>query len=1039
MGVERLMACARSARPVALAAVVAAWSGLAFAQDAPPPAAAAEGAAARPRVAEVKLLLPPSEEAGRPALEQLVSVSPGKELSRRELRRTVQLLWQKGRCRNVLVRERPAASPEGGAPGPWIALEVECLGIRRLRRVEIVEEPGGVQVLDAAKREGATGLRVGEPWEDADLGALRERLSAAYARRGWRAAEVTGEASGDADVTLRLAVRPGVPTRVKRVSLEGEGASVAAPQLGELRTREGQILDEEALAADARTLEARLRRTGRRRAHVGIPRVVESPTGVGVVFPVEAGPIVRLSVSGSATFPPAALEAALGLGPEDAFDPASLEVAAGRVRAFFRARGYAAVTVGWREVRRGGVVTASLRVEEGTRFRLRRISFAGVTYRDEAWLRERLLAILGEDGGADTAAADRRRELILSVPGAALPRELPQPLPPGERWDEAAWDRAVVRLVDWYRNEGFLEAEHAGTTLELDRRAGTVDVTIRMTEGPRTFVEAISFEGNAAVSLPDLARQARIAPGDPLSWEAVENTRGALLRLYVSRGYLYARVEARETPGSAPGTEGIVYRVDEGPRVRLGRIVVTGNRRTEDDVIRRALSVAEAEWYDPDAISRSQAALLRLGVFRSVALRLREPEVPEGVKDLSIELSERPWQTLAPGVGFSIANGPRAFVEWQRPNLFGRAVELAVRTKVNYPLETFRPDLAGVAPGQRVEGRADAGLRFQRFDLLSLPLGARLDAIAERLNRRAYRLTRGSTIAGLDLALTSQAAVSLQYELEIDQIEKGQSIGFITQADLERLRFDEGVTTLQSIRPAFTLDYRDNSAHPQKGWFGSGSVEWARSLGDPEHRLLFGLAPGSDIHSDFLKIQGTLSGYLPVGGGSTLALSLRAGRVIPLDRSSRTIIPRRFFLGGASTMRGWAEEEMIEEDVRGTIVGEARACAVSYTDPGCTDRGRRVLEGGSAVSEGGEAFVLLKAEVRVPLKGSLEAGFFVDLGNLWLNPHAADISQLRTDVGLGLRFVTPIGPAALDVGFNVRPDGRLNERIVAPHFTVGLF
>jgi outer membrane translocation and assembly module TamA len=112
---------------------------------------------------------------------------------------------------------------------------------------------------------------------------------------------------------------------------------------------------------------------------------------------------------------------------------------------------------------------------------------------------------------------------------------------------------------------------------------------------------------------------------------------------------------------------------------------------------------------------------------------------------------------------------------------------------------------------------------------------------------------------------------------------------------------------------------------------------------------------------------------------------------------------------------------------------------VSYVDPGCTDRGRRVFEGASAVSEGGEAFVLLKAEVRVPLKGSLEAGFFADLGNLWLNPHAADLSQLRADVGVGLRFVTPIGPAALDVGFNVRPDGRLNERIVAPHFTVGLF
>jgi outer membrane protein assembly factor BamA len=203
--------------------------------------------------------------------------------------------------------------------------------------------------------------------------------------------------------------------------------------------------------------------------------------------------------------------------------------------------------------------------------------------------------------------------------------------------------------------------------------------------------------------------------------------------------------------------------------------------------------------------------------------------------------------------------------------------------------------------------------------------------------------------------------------------------------------------------------------------------------------MLFGLVHGSDIKSDFLKVTGTLSGYLPVGGGSTLALSARAGRVFPLDPASRTIVPRRFFLGGASTMRGWAEEEMIEEDVRGAIAAEARACLVSLTDPACTQRGREVAAGGSAVSEGGEAFVLFKAEVRVPLKGSLEAGFFADVGNLWLNPHAVDLTALRADLGIGLRFVTPIGPAALDVGFNVTRDDDLNERSLAPHFSIGLF
>ena len=70
------------------------------------------------------------------------------------------------------------------------------------------------------------------------------------------------------------------------------------------------------------------------------------------------------------------------------------------------------------------------------------------------------------------------------------------------------------------------------------------------------------------------------------------------------------------------------------------------------------------------------------------------------------------------------------------------------------------------------------------------------------------------------MGLTSRASFSLQYELEVDQIDKSESAaGFLTQADVERLRFDEGVTTLHALRPSFSLDYRDNSAHPRRGWF----------------------------------------------------------------------------------------------------------------------------------------------------------------------------------------------------------------------------
>jgi outer membrane translocation and assembly module TamA len=161
--------------------------------------------------------------------------------------------------------------------------------------------------------------------------------------------------------------------------------------------------------------------------------------------------------------------------------------------------------------------------------------------------------------------------------------------------------------------------------------------------------------------------------------------------------------------------------------------------------------------------------------------------------------------------------------------------------------------------------------------------------------------------------------------------------------------------------------------------------------------------------------------------------------VVPLDDRSRTIIPKRFFLGGAGSIRGFAEEEMVPQDLRAGLAEEGRHCASSVSGAGCTTRGAELAAGHTVASEGGQAFLLLKGELRQALTGSLELGLFLDLGNLWLDPRKYRLVDLRPSVGFGLRFITPVGPAALDVGFNLEPDGRINERTFAPHFTIGLF
>ncbi|MBI5068484.1 MAG: BamA/TamA family outer membrane protein [Deltaproteobacteria bacterium] len=998
-------------------------------------AAPAPAPEAAPIVAGVLLKLPPGEDAA--VLEGLVAARAGQPLSSRALRRTVTLLYQLGRFSDVVVRALPAE------PGQ-VVLVVECLKKRLVRGLEL-QRPAGPEVLDASQLRVLLGLAPGDEFWQGRLDQGLARLRAALERRGYRQARLQGRSTGEDQVDVVVQVDEGPPTRVSEVELTpGAGPDPEALRRG-MATAPGAVLDLDALEADVRALRLRLRREGWLRSRVSDATVDVRGEEARVRIEIEPGPRVSFRFAGNDSLGEAELRGQLGIDPEQPLDEASLEAAAARIRNHYQERGWATARVDLRSIRAAELEVALFEVDEGRRYAVAAIRFPGAQARGTAWLHDRLREAFDEQDPAQVAGGEAER-----LARAAGSTSRVHSLASGEAgrvWHEPTFRQAAERLVEAYRADGHLDAAHEGTRVTLDAARGTAEVELMLREGVQTRIDSVAFEGNAEVPLPRLLEAVKLKPGDPLSFGAVEHTRAALLATYAARGFLYARIQDTEEFSADRRAAALRFHIEEGPRVQVASVAVTGNHRTRDGVVRSTVELRPGDVFDPGAVARSQTALLRLGVFRSVGLRLNDPEVPESQKDLTVELVERPWRTLAPGVGFSLANGPRAFVEYSQPNLLGQALELAGRAKVNYPINVFklRPELDQQKPAERVEGYANVGLHYPRLFFLPVPVAAHLDAIAEQAHRKAYDLTRVSTILGFDAAVLSRATLSIQYEFEVDDIrKKALDLASATSADLQARRLPEGITTLFSVRPSLALDYRDNSLHPRSGWQASFSADWSHSLAlrpasGTRPYLLFGLIPGSDVATNMLKVQASATGYLPVGRSVVLALSLRGGRVYSLDSTSQTIGPKRFFLGGATTMRGAADDEVIPEDLRAVYLDQVRACNGSLSGLGCSDVGRSVVSGNPPISDGGEAFVLAKAELRVVLRGSVEAGFFLDAGNLWLSPGNASLAGLRLHAGFGLRFVTPIGPAALDVGFNTAADRRLAERVYAPHFSIGLF
>jgi outer membrane protein assembly factor BamA len=559
-------------------------------------------------------------------------------------------------------------------------------------------------------------------------------------------------------------------------------------------------------------------------------------------------------------------------------------------------------------------------------------------------------------------------------------------------------------------------------------------VEVQVKEGVRTLVEAVEIEGNGGLAQENLLRLTKIEPGAALSRPRVAAARQAIQAAYFKTGHVYARVEAVEEFGAGRTRARVRFRIDEGPQVRVAAVVVQGNKRTRTALIERVVGMKVGQVFDPEAAGSAQTDLLRLGVFRSATVHLADADVPQESKTVVVQVEERPWQSIVGTVGISLAEGPRAGVEYSLPNLFGNAIEFNVRAKANYPLVVFRPDLVVIPPSERLEWLGELGFRQPRaFDLASVAL--RADLVAQHKIQAAYQLMRGAFILGADLVRLGRFSATLTGQLEVDDVTSRTAYPIIDATNPQEARqvFPQGLTWLFSVQPRVSFDLRDNTARPTQGIYAEVSADFSHSIGNADTVFR------SDTHINLIKLQGTLSGYVPLWD-MVLALSATAGQVFPLDSESVTIAPKRFYLGGGTSMRGYGENEMIPQDQRGVVAAQTQRCASVLSGLGCSPQLQKLVSQGVMLpSQGAQISVLFRAELRVPLSRATELGFFADVGNLWYDPVLIDLKLIRTNLGFGFRVITPVGPVAFDIGFNVNPEYRINEPVFAPHFSVGFF
>lgn len=970
-----------------------------------------------------------------------VGIPLGAPLTRRLLRSTVTRLLESGRWADVQID----AVPDGSGVSLVVYLRPRIV----VTRVEV----RGNELLDDEDVRQTLGLGASGELEEQDLSSLAEAVAEAYKERGYPAARTTLHLRDTDDPTrkvLRVRIEEGEPVRVAAYHFDGDSPPGDIDIPGAIGIGVGDVLDQTRLREGLRNASRMLRREGFFESRLGEPQLVDAEHGrVTVTFPLRLGPRYEIRLLGHEPLERSSVEEVLQL-EEERLTRRTMEALRERVVQLLQRHGFYRAEVELARIQGDQPNTAVLevRVRPGRQLHVVGMSFPGATHYDSDYLRGQVISVVEEDlpdtrmfGRVDSDTADR-----LGLGGRASGRRrVPRPLEvdPGRVYYEPLYAQAVEHLGEVYQAAGFLSARVGPARLQ-SVGPGRAIVVIPIVEGPRTLLFGVELRGNSLLGDRLLLEAARLERNAPFSYLVLEEALTRMTELYHERGYIYARVEPQVRFSQDRERAQVVLTVVERFEVRFGEIAVEGAERTDEALIREALRFRQGDLFRPSVVRASQESLMALGVFTSVNITPQNADLPEQVKPVTVTVRERMPQYFDFQLGISTGQGLRTSLEYGYRNLFGYALNVTGRAELGFQFvfqdDDLRDNISGLPLDQRLERRITLSFALPHISGVS-NLRASLDLVHLRDNQRLFGLDKNGVALSFSWQPLTRLSFTWSAELEQNDVQlfgNRENFEDIIEDEMGNpqiarlLRVPQGNSIVVSTRLSGALDQRDSPFVPTEGWFTSAAVEWVRTL---ETQPQDGAEP---FFSHFLKFTGTLNGYLPLGE-VVVATQIRAGGIVHLEDGSRTYPNRQFFLGGVDSLRGFNQAQLQPQD------------AAEFQLAGLGER--RAF---TSLLSGGDFFYLLRMEVRFPIFESLQGAVFGDFGNHWADPSTmtfdgcgaaasgmslgtAPCLFVRPTAGLGLRLATPVGPLALDYGFNLLRRDELNEPFGAFHFSIGVF
>ena len=584
------------------------------------------------------------------------------------------------------------------------------------------------------------------------------------------------------------------------------------------------------------------------------------------------------------------------------------------------------------------------------------------------------------------------------------------------RLNEREFRRDVARLRLFYQIHGFLEAQVDTSVVRTDRDAY---ITFHIREGPPVLVERYEIKGLDSLDRrADLVRDLPLRLGRPFDRTLLVATADTLVARLQNRGYPEAAVllERREVDREKR-TADVSLVVAPGRLASIAEIHVVGTSAVDSSFVRSLLATQPGRQFSSRDLAESQRSLYRSELFRYAAVTLDTAHyvAGSGLVPLTIQVTEGPLHRARASAGYGTYDCFRMGAGWTARNALGHgqifdASGQLSKIGVGAP---FGPGLEKTflcsALADDSVGSAQANYNvtgsFRRPAFVSPANALTFALFAER--RSEYAVYLRDDVGG-SITLTRETAsripISLGYRLSYGGT-KANAVSFCaffnacTDTDVRQLGERRLLATL-------TLGVQrtrvNNPLDPERG--SALSFETTHSS-----KVI-----GSSEFAQFTRLVGDAAWYRPVGG-AVLGLHARAGLVISprlsLESGAVNFVPpeQRFYAGGPNDVRGYHRNQL------GPLVYVVPEKAIRADSTFPEDSVRIAATGGNTLLEA-------NAEVRVPapvFPDRVRLAAFVDGGTVWERGAGLDTGpSFRVTPGVGVRFVTLLGPARIDLAWN---------------------